>query len=114
MDNIKLVLKLRTPKYPEPRWIHMCYIDRTLHNAYTAQVHHVNNESLSKWCKEDFGVDMEVKTDADLNKLKDMVKDLYSEKYPELYYESTTDHQGWFRIWVQNKMKEELDGKVSK
>ena len=112
MDNIKLLVKLSTDDN-ESKWTHLCYIDRDLHNNYTDECEHINKESLSRWCKEDFGVDMKIDTAKDLDKLRSMVKGYYSEKYPEIYQESVTDHQGWFRMWVTNKMKEELHGKVS-
>lgn len=111
-DTIKLLVKISTSEQ-EPKWVHLCYINRDLHNNYTDECEHINNESLSRWCKEDFGIDMEVRTTEDLDKLRSMVKGYYSQKYPDIYQESNTDHQGWFRVWVTNKMKEELNGKVS-
>ena len=112
-DTIKLLLKLSAPDKGS-RWMHLCYINRELHVTYSKKFGHLNNNSLSRWGKQDFGVDMEVCTVEDLDKLKALVKAYYSEKYPEVYYDSTTDHQGWLRLWITNKMKEELYGKVSK
>lgn len=113
MDNsIKLFIKISTPTKPEPHWVHLCYVDRDLHKAYTEKFHHINNQSLTRWCEEDFGIHLPIQDLDDFLKLKTLVRGYYSEKYPEIYYESNTDHQGWLRLWVINKMKEEVYGKV--
>ena len=40
--------------------------------------------------------------------LKGLVKNFYKRAHPELYIDSPTDRQGWLRVWLTKKIKEEL------
>ena len=109
-NESKIVLKINNPEKENFRWVHLCYADKDIYSKY-AEVNEIlyMNESLSKWAKEDFNIDLTMDSVEDIYKLKELVKELYKEKYPEIYRDSNTDRQGWLRLWVNSKMKEELD-----
>lgn len=113
--DAKILLKITDTETKTSRWIHLCYADETVYNDYILQNPDSSymNEVLSRWCKEDFNQDLSMNSIEDVATLKGLVKELYREKYPEVYRDSDTDRQGWLRLWVTSKMKEELDGKQS-
>ena len=113
MDTIKILVKVSADDNNDPRWVHLCYIDKQLYEAFIENHGGIDKDFICKHCKEDFDFDLKLCTDKDLSTLRDLVKDHYSKKYPEIYLESPTDRQGWLRIWVTNKIKEELYGKAS-
>lgn len=115
----KVILKIRDPQSNTHKWIHLCYIPQALFEEYrkaTQQGFTNLNETLARWAKEDFNEELSVETAAELDKLKTLVKQHYKQLYSEIYLEQTTDRQGWLRVWITKKIREELklDGKQSK
>ncbi len=91
------------------KWIHLCYIESDLLQKFLGATKKSLNEYITLWCKEDFNVDFEVTTPEDLYHLKAMIKEHYKKTYPEVVLDAKTDRQGWTRVWVTNKMKEEVE-----
>ena len=108
-SDIKLLLKITDPDTNMPLWVHLCYADEAVYKDYLLKHPHGGymNAVISKWAKQDFDVELTMDTNEDLNTLKNLVKEKYKEKYPEVYRDSNTDRQGWLRLWLNNKMKEE-------
>ena len=93
------------------KWTHLCYVPENLYGSYKMQFSDrlLNlNETLSRWAKEDFDVDLAVIETEELETLKSLVREHYKQAYPDVYLEQTTDRQGWLRVWVIKKMKEDL------
>lgn len=109
--EIKLLLKIQD-KNDEgvvvgSKWVHFCYVDTKLYTKFLTIIDSEEelNGILSAWCKEDFGVDLSMATSEDLQTLRDLIKEHYKNKYPEVYRDSSTDRQGWTRIWVTENMR---------
>ena len=116
MGDLKLLLKIKNPDEACERWVHLCYVDSDVFTEFSKLPLHDMplNSILSGWCKEDFDVDLPLQTTEELATFRNLIKEQYKTKYPELFRESETDRQGWTRIWVTNKMKESIEnGKVS-
>lgn len=119
MDAIstKLLLKIQdVTKTPiEFRWVHLCYVDTEVYEEFCETLEPYENYDdefngiLSRWCAEEFGINLKMNTQEDLNALKELIKNLYRERYPEVYRDSKTDRQGWIRIWVTQKMRKEIE-----
>lgn len=109
-NDAKILLKIIDSETNTPKWIHLCYADEAIYSEYTLQntASGYMNNVLSRWAEEDFKVNLSMESVEDVATLKSLVKELYKEKYPEVYRDSATDRQGWLRLWVNNKMKEEL------
>lgn len=93
-------------------WVHFCYVQKEVYDEFlntSKSSEDQLNDILSRWCFEDFGVRLPMNKQEDLSTLKDLIKDLYKGMYPEFYRDSSTDRQGWTRIWVNHKMKEEIE-----
>ena len=111
-SDAKILLKINDAETDAPKWVHLCYADENLYNTYLflqSDEYKCMNPTLSDWAKEDFNVDLSMNSIEDIATLKQLVKEAYREKYPEIYRDSPTDRQGWLRIWVNNKMKEAID-----
>lgn len=107
----KIVIKLLNEETDRIEWVHLCYFDKNLYNTYLEKKGVLStdlNSIISRWCKEDFGIDLNMSRKEDIIILKTIVKDFYKTAYPDVYIESETDHQGWFRVWLTRKMKEDL------
>lgn len=107
----KLLIKIVDKETGQNKWIHFCYIPETLYELYRGQKQEEAtnfNSTLSRWVKEDFNKELSVNTAEELEELKNLVKDYYKEKYPEVYLEQSTDRQGWLRVWISKKIREEL------
>ena len=108
----KLLLKVIDDRTGHGKWLHLCYIPEDLFNEYKKNrpqdVGNMNG-TLSRWAKEDFGRDIFVNTVSELETLKVLVRDYCKEAYPEVYLDQSTDRQGWLRVWISKKMKEELE-----
>lgn len=112
----KILLKIFNPDTRSPYWVHLCYADKEIYDKYMLQNHSESmNLILSRWIEEDFGKVLEINSAEDIATLKSLVKEFYKHKYPDIYRDSNIDRQGWMRLWITSKMKEELkDGKISK
>ena len=103
--DTKLLLKIQDEV--DVRWVHFCYVETEVYKKFIDIVGSEEklNTLLSIWCKSDFQVDMSMVTSEDLQTLRDLIKDRYKTIYPELYRDSSTDRQGWTRVWVTEKMR---------
>ena len=119
-NDTKLLLKVQENIDDSTRhkWVHLCYVDAEIYKKFMELVgpEEYINRFLSAWCKEDFHIDMSMDTSEDLIALRGLLKGYYKNNYPEIYRDSTTDRQGWTRIWVTEKMRKvvEDNGKESK
>ncbi len=107
----KILIKIFDKETNSNRWVHLCYVPETLYEMYKTQMseHLLGlNDTLSRWLKEDFDVDVSVTDTLGLETMKSLVKEYYKETYPEIYLEQSTDRQGWLRVWIVKKMREEL------
>lgn len=110
-DYIKLNIKVLDNNVDKVRWTHFCYVNRELYNRYLYEnelTSNSMNEVISRWCKEDFNVELMMSSSKDIHLLRALVKDFYKRAHPDLFIDSRTDRQGWLRLWVTRKMKEEL------
>lgn len=110
-QDIKLLVRVYTDDSEEFHWIHFCYVDDELYKKFIA-IHEDGislNDLLARWCKKDFNIDSKMDKLEDVSQLKNLIKDVYKERYPELFRDSRTDRQGWTRIWVMEKMREEIE-----
>jgi len=62
---------------------------------------------LSKWAKNDFMIDS-MNTLSDVDRLRAAIKIHYKEKYPEIFIDTSTDAQGWIKIWCRTHILEEV------
>lgn len=107
----KIMIKLLNEENDRIEWIHLCYVDGALYNKFLEKMGLLTtdmNEVLSRWAKEDFNVNLALARKADLTVLKAIIKDFYKTAFPNIYIDSATDRQGWFRVWVTKKLREEL------
>lgn len=103
----KLVIKLE-----HTGWVHMCYVPSELYQAWKEQTQTTFcdwGDTLTRWVKEDFNADVQAGTVLGFNEVKMLVKKHYKDTYPDVYLDQPTDRQGWLRVWVIKKMKEELE-----
>lgn len=111
-DLGKIVIKVVNEAHDRVEWTHISYIDNTLYMRFLKekQIETIDlNDYLSRWAKEDFNVDIAMASKNEIRVLKELVKDFYKRAHPELYIDSSTDRQGWFRVWLTRKIKEELN-----
>lgn len=108
----KLILKLVNEVTDKVEWIHLCYIDNALYSKFLKATELCTtdmNDIISRWAKEDFNIELNMSSSKDIEILKELIKDFYKRAHPELVIESATDRQGWVRVWITKKMKEELE-----
>lgn len=112
----KVLIKVVNEEHDSTEWTHISYVDSGLYKSFMdhEKIETTDlNDYLSRWAKEDFNITTAMASKNDIRVLKELVKDFYKRAHPELFIESNTDRQGWFRVWLTKKMKEELniDGK---
>lgn len=109
---IKLLVKVLDIGKNKVRWKHLCYIKKDLYDRYMKDQGLTNNDLnqlLARWCKEDYCIDIPMSSSNDIMMLKQVVQDFFRRSYPDLFREGKGfDRQGWLRIWVTRKMKEDL------
>lgn len=112
MTNLaKVLIKVVNESHDRIEWTHISYIDEGLYKRFLEEKNIETsdmNDYLSRWAKEDFNIELSMSSKNDIRVLKELVKDFYHRAHPELYIESPTDRQGWLRVWITRKMKEEL------
>lgn len=107
----KVLIKVVNEKSERVEWTHISYIDKDLYKRFFEKESIETtdlNDYLSRWVKEDFNVNISMSSKNDIRVLKELVKDFYRRAHPELFIESVTDRQGWLRVWLTKKIKEEL------
>ena len=112
MENCtKILLKVLNINKNQVEWVHFCYIDQELYNKFLNEKNPQGepmNATIARWCNEDFCVDLNMSSTTDVIMLREIVKDFYKRAHPDVYIDSKTDRQGWLRVWVTRKIKEEL------
>jgi hypothetical protein len=106
---IKLLIKIDSGD--TNKWVHLCYIPEKICNSYKEKYPDYASDlrgTIARWSKEDFGKEIIVETAEDLETLKGAVKEFCKEAYSDIYLEQVTDRQGWMRVWITRKMKEDL------
>lgn len=107
----KVLIKVVNEDHDRSEWTHISYIDRNLYDRFieSKRIDTIDlNDYLSRWAKEDFNIDLAMSSKNDIRVLKILVKNFYKRAHPELFINSSTDRQGWFRVWLTKKIKEEL------
>ena len=85
-------------------WFHFCYLPVDLSLAYNNKFKTYNMDALIKaWLKKDFN--FEVVYMEDIYEAKELIKQRYSEMYPDVFLGSEGDRQGWARVWLVEKIK---------
>lgn len=116
MDTMmKLLIKVTEP-VPDTlggkiKWVHLCYVPEELCRTYKEEKpedFYNLNATLARWAKADFGEELSVEKVEDLDTLKSLIREFCKKVYPDIYLEQATDRQGWLRVWVTKKMKEDL------
>ena len=109
--STKVVIKVLDPILNKIIWVHLCYIEKELYLKYLKDMDITSNDlnrTICRWVKEDYSVELQITTTEDIAVLRTIVKDFYSRTYPEVFIDSLTDKQGWLRVWITRKMKEDL------
>lgn len=107
----KILIKIFDKESNTNKWVHLCYVPETLYEMYRTQLpdHLLGlNTTLSEWIKRDFDVDLDITNNEELETMKGLIKNHYKETYPDIYLEQSTDRQGWLRVWIVRKMREDL------
>lgn len=110
-DLIKFLLKVLDENRDELVWEHFCYAPKELYLKFISAMSIDRFEMadfVEKWAKEDFNIDLPMTTSKDIIMLKELILDKYRSAYPHLLRKSSTDHQGWVRVWVSTHMEREL------
>lgn len=108
---IKFLLKVLDENKDHLVWEHLCYAPKELYLKFLDKMSIERFEMgdfVSKWAKEDFNIELPMTTAKDIAILKELVIDKYSSTYPHLLRRSSTDRQGWLRVWVSSHMEKEL------
>lgn len=108
---IKFLIKVLDENKDKLVWEHLCYAPRELYLNFLRAKSIERFEMadfVSKWAKEDFNIELPMSTSKDIAILKELILDKYSSAYPHLIRKSSTDHQGWVRVWVSTHMEREL------
>lgn len=101
----KVIVKIANTKGHKV-WRHFCYAPLALVLKYERDTDKRLSESILEWVQKDFDITMD--DSKTMRKAKDQIKAAYRDKYPNIYLESDTDNQGWARVWLVEKIKEEL------
>lgn len=88
-------------------WVHFCYVDEELKKQFEQASQGTLQSWLEVWAERDFGI-KKIQTCLDLKELRKAILNLYKSKYPDIYIDSSIDHQGWSRVWVTENMRREL------
>lgn len=108
---IKVLLKVLDENIDKLVWEHLCYAPQNLYLTFLTSMDIERVEMadyISKWAMEDFNIELPMTKSTDIAILKELIIDKYSSVYPHLLRKSTTDHQGWVRVWVSSHMEKDL------
>lgn len=104
-------IQLKVDKGGELVWVHLCYINPTILEAFL-DVTHAKKKQMSKWitkwAEEDFNWRIDFTEYNHIHLLKELVINKYKTIYPHLYYNDAVDTHGWMRCWVSEKMGKEI------
>lgn len=108
---IKFLLKVLDENRDQVVWEHLCYAPKSLYLRFLREKgleRYEMADYVSAWAKQDFNIDIPMTTAKDVAILKALILDKYGSVYPHLMRKSSTDHQGWVRVWVSTHMEKEL------
>lgn len=108
----KMLIKVVNESHDRAEWTHISYVDEALYKKFIEEKHIETtdlNDYLSRWAHEDFNAQLAMSSKNDIIVLKELVKGFYRRAHPEIFIDSPTDRQGWLRVWLTKKMKEELN-----
>ena len=108
---IKVLLKVLDENRDKLVWEHLCYTSKGLYLKFieTLSIERFEvADFVSSWAKEDFNIDLPMTTAKDITILRELILDKYSSVYPHLLHKTSTDRQGWVRVWVSAHMEKEL------
>lgn len=113
MNNslIKFILKVLDENKDKLVWEHLCYAPASVYLKYLTEFNMDRNEmgeSISRWAREDFNIELPMTTSKDIKILRELIFDKYKSTYPHLMRATKTDHQGWIRVWVTTHMERDL------
>jgi hypothetical protein len=111
MSSSKFQIKIKQPD-KSYNWVHFSYVPSSLKLQFDKWVNGrgwLTNQWLNRWAADEFGLGRIDKPE-DLQALRIAIKDKYKKLYPEIFIASDTDFQGWSRVWVADRMKQELKG----
>lgn len=105
------VVKEDKSKHKNPVWVHFCYVNSKVYEAFF-EVFNMTSEEfpsfLTKWTKDDFNIDLMFTENNDIRILKELIVDRYKKLYPHMYYNDVIDNHGWTRVWLSEKMGKEV------
>ena len=107
-NSTKVLIKIHDNETDADKWVHLCYIDSDLFSKFVTVASEPLNEYIREWARVDFKEALSINSTDDILKLKALIFKFYKHKYPELCRESKTDRQGWVRVWITSRLKEEL------
>ncbi len=105
------MLKVYDEDEDKVKWSHVCYIGSVLYNTFLEKMDASKEEFadyIADWFYQDFGLRLTMSTKRDLNILKATIKERYRTIFPTIYNNTKIDSQGWVRVWLSQKMEEEL------
>lgn len=108
---IKFIIKVVDEDKDKLIWEHLCYAPKELYLKFLEAKGIERFEMadyVAKWAAEDFNIELPMTTAKDIKILKELILDKYNSAYPHLIRKSSTDHQGWVRVWVSTHMEKDL------
>ena len=111
---IKLIVKVLDENKDQLVWEHLCYVPGDLYLTFLKQkeIERVEmSDYLSIWAKRDFNIDLPMTTAKDILILRELIVNKYRTVYPHMARKTSTDRQGWVRVWVSDNMDREMQRK---
>jgi len=111
LNRIKVTLPVLDERINKTHWIHICYLNRNLYLTFLQKMGCTRAEVadfMAKWAKKDFNMNLSMSCVRDIAILKELIRDRYRIAHPNIFLNTSTDRQGWFRIWMTEKMEREL------
>ena len=109
---MKLVIKVIDENTERMKWVHVCYINEKLYLTFVKTMR-ISREDVADylrvWIKDEFRIDLTMSTKSDIAIFKALVIDKYKRLYPSMYFNDLSDDHGWIRIWISEKMEQELE-----
>jgi hypothetical protein len=120
--QFKIKVKVTVPYANNPskgrkEWLHFAYVDTSLYIEYLKTIgnpelserYNVQN-SIERWFKEDFNVDLSLDTYDDLAMCRRTIMESMKPEFPDLYHpDYLIDRQGWVKLWTMRHMKKDLE-----
>lgn len=111
--NRKIQIKVLREECPhdDAQWLPVCCMNSDIYDAFF-EVTGIERmdfaDYLSKWCYEDFNLELTFTKSNDIRILKELVVDRYQAIYPHIHYNRAVNKHGWMRVWVSERMGKEI------